>query len=165
MLGNLDDDVERGLALADRAIAINPNLALAWTIKGYLTALMGDMVDAQRALNEAIRLTPLDTGNLIGVIRSYESICVALRQHEELVGWAKKLLAINPQDVSALVTLLGHAVRLGDTVEASKMLTRIQSLYPHLRKSHLRQMYLRFRKAEHQAAMVERINLLEGVAE
>jgi hypothetical protein len=69
-MGNLDDDVERGLAMADRAITMNPNFALAWSIKGYLTVLAGNMADARHALNEAIRLNPLNTVTIVASLRS-----------------------------------------------------------------------------------------------
>ncbi|WP_291685765.1 adenylate/guanylate cyclase domain-containing protein [Bradyrhizobium sp.] len=162
-IGNLDDDVERGLALADRAIAINPNFASAWSIKGYLTALMGDMPDARQALNEAVRLNPLDLANAIAALRSHMVACAGLRQHDDFTGWARKLLALSPTDVHGIVALYSEAMRLGNSAEADKQLARIQTLYPHLRKQHLRQMYLRYRKPEHQAAAVERINLSVGI--
>ena len=162
-IGNLDDDVERGLALADRAIAINPNFASAWSIKGYLTALMGDMADARQALNEAVRLNPLDLANAIAALRSHMVACAGLRQHDDFAGWARKLLALSPTDVHGIVALYSEAMRLGNGAEADKQLARIQTLYPHLRKQHLRQMYLRYRKPEHQAAAVERINLGVGI--
>jgi TolB-like protein/class 3 adenylate cyclase/tetratricopeptide (TPR) repeat protein len=165
VIGNLDDDVERGIALADRAIAINPNFASAWSIKGYLTALRGDILEAQEALHEAVRLNPLDHICVIGALRSYMVACVALRQHEEVASWARKLLALSPTDIHGIVALYAEAGRVGDIAEANKLLARIQSLYPHLRKQHLRQMYLRYRKPEHQAAMVERIDLAVGIPE
>jgi hypothetical protein len=64
-----------------------------------------------------------------------------------------------------LVALLLHAVRLGNNFEASKVLARIQSLYPQLRKSHLRKMYLRYQKPEHQAAMIELLSEETGLPE
>jgi hypothetical protein len=122
-------------------------------------------VEARQALNQAVRLNPLDFGNVVGALRSYTAACAALRQHEELVGWARKLLALSPTDVHGLVTLYSDAVRIGDVVEANKLLSRIQNLYPHLQKKHLKQMYLRYRQPEHQAALVERIDLALGIPE
>jgi hypothetical protein len=61
--------------------------------------------------------------------------------------------------------MYGESVRVGDTAEADKLLARIKELYPHLRKVHLRQMYMRYRKPEHQAAVVERIDLAVGIPE
>jgi TolB-like protein/class 3 adenylate cyclase len=165
IIGNLDDDVERGLALADRAVAVNPNFAQAWSIKGYLTVLTGDMAGARQALNEAIRLNPLNTQTLVASLRSHMAACIALRLPEEYVTWARKLVALSPTDVHALLALLCHAVRQANASEANKALQRIRSLYPHLRKAHLRRMYLRYRRPEHQAAAVELIGQTEGIPE
>jgi adenylate cyclase len=158
VLGNLNDEIERGVALADRAIALNPNLAMAWTIKGYLTVLLGDMVSARQAIDHGIRLNPLDIPNMIGALRSYGAACSALGQYEERTVWAKKLLTLFPADVHAMGVLHDDAVRTGDTQVASTTLSRIQSLYPNLRKSHFREMYLRYRKPEHNALVLEMIN-------
>jgi hypothetical protein len=84
--------------------------------------------------------------------------CAALRQHEENAAWARKLLSLDPNDVHGLVVLNVEALRRGNAAEADRLRVRVQALYPHLRKQHLRQMYLRYRNPEHQAAMAERIS-------
>ena len=151
--------------MADRAVAINCNFSHVWAIKGYLTVLMGDVAGARQALNEAIRLNPLDVGNIVRVARSHMTACMALGEHEEQASWARKLLAVSPTDVHGLVALLGYAVRHGDSLEANRMLATIQQLYPQLRKAHLRRMYLRYRKPEHQAAIVELLSEDMGLPE
>ena len=159
VIGNLDNDLEGGLALADRAIAINPNYANAYTIKAYLSALLGNTADVGPAADHAVRLNPLDVGVVIAAIRTHIASCAALRQYKESADWAHKLLSLNPNDVHGLLVLNGEAIRRGDTAEAERLHLRIQTLFPHLRKLHMRQMYLRYRNPEHQAAMAERISL------
>jgi adenylate cyclase len=158
VLGNLNDEIERGVALADRSIALNPNLAMAWTIKGYLSVLLGDMIPAKQAIDHSIRLNPLDVGNVIGAIRSHMTLCSALEQYEERAVWARKLLTLLPADVHAMGALHDDAVRTGDMEVANTTLSRIQSLYPHLRKSHLREQYLRYRKPEYNALLLKMID-------
>jgi adenylate cyclase len=158
VIGNLDNDLEGGLALANRAIAINPNYANAYTIKAYLSALLGNTPDVRPAAEYAVRLNPLDVGVVIAAIRTHMCSCVALRQHEEAAAWARKLLSLSPNDVHGLLGLNAEAFRRGDMVEAERLRLRVQTLYPHLRKEHMRQMYLRYRNPEHQAAMAERIS-------
>lgn len=158
VLGNLNDQVEHGLALANRAIALNPNFANAWTIKGYLSVLMGDAIPAKQAIDQAIRLNPLDVANVIGALRSHLAASSILEQHEQRVVWAKKLIALNPTDVHGLAALHDEALLAGNTQEASDTLSRIQSLYPYLRKSHFRQMYRGYRKPEHRALIDDCIN-------
>ena len=149
IVGNVSRELERGIALADRSLDLNPNLAQAWSIKGYLSALAGDLSNARSALDQAIRLNPLDLGSIIGALRGYLTICFALGSDE--LTWAKKLIAISPTDVHALFCLCDVAQRVGDSVEANRISVRIMELYPTLRKPLLREMYLRFQKPEHQA--------------
>jgi adenylate cyclase len=156
-IGNLDDDLEGGLGLANRAVAINPNYANAYTIKGYLSALLGNTADVGPAAEYAVRLNPLDAGVVVAAIRTHLTSCAALRKYEEAVGWARKLLSLNPNDVHGLVALNCEANRRGNTAEAEKLHLRVRTLYPHLRQEHMRKMYLRYRNPEHQAAMAERI--------
>lgn len=165
VIGNFENDVERGVALANRSIALNRNFAMAWSIKGYLLALMGETVDAREALHQAVRFNPLDPMSVVGAIRSHIVTSIALREHDVVASWTRKLLDLNPTDLHGLVTMYGESVRVGDTAEADKLLARIKELYPHLRKVHLRQMYMRYRKPEHQAAVVERIDLAVGIPE
>ncbi|MDT4740270.1 adenylate/guanylate cyclase domain-containing protein [Bradyrhizobium sp. WYCCWR 12699] len=165
VIGNFENDVERGVALANRSIALNRNFAMAWSIKGYLLALMGETVDAREALHQAVRFNPLDPMSVVGAIRSHIVTSIALREHDVVASWTRKLLDLNPTDLHGLVTMYGESVRVGDTAEAEKLLARIKELYPHLRKVHLRQMYMRYRKPEHQAAVVERIDLAVGIPE
>lgn len=162
-VGNLEDDVERGLALAERAIAINQNFASAWSIKGYLTAVMGKMAEAHLALNEAVRLNPLDLATAIAALRSHMVACAGLGERDDFASWARRLLVVSPTDVHGLVALYADAVRHGDTVAANKQLTRIKNLYPHLRRQHLRQMYLRYRQPDHQASAVEWLAQIDGL--
>ena len=53
-------DAEAGIALANRALVLNPNLAAAWYASGSLGLLHGDLDDAIERLARAMRLSPLD---------------------------------------------------------------------------------------------------------
>jgi tetratricopeptide (TPR) repeat protein len=53
-------DIEAGLAMIDRAIALSPNLASAWTASGILRTNSGDTARAIEHLARAMRLSPLD---------------------------------------------------------------------------------------------------------
>jgi TolB-like protein/class 3 adenylate cyclase len=162
IVGNVGREQERGLALADRSLDLNPNLAQAWSIKGYLSALAGDLSNARYALDQSIRLNPLDLGSIIGALRGYLTICFALGSDE--VIWARKLIAISPTDVHALFCLCDVARRAGDNEEADRISARMMKLCPTLRKPVLREMYLRFQKPEHQAmakAAIDRSTLPE----
>jgi hypothetical protein len=51
--------------------------------------------------------------------------CIALREYEGQVDWARKLVALSPTDVHALLVLLCHAVRQARASEANKAAQRV----------------------------------------
>src|SRR5262249_61210279 len=59
-LGHLAADLDGGIALIDKALLINPNLAAAWFLGGFLRLLNGDPDDATAYFERAMRLSPLD---------------------------------------------------------------------------------------------------------
>jgi Flp pilus assembly protein TadD len=60
VFASLSDEFERAGALADRAVALNPNLASAWSAKGWMSLYLRDPSLSLEAFGRAIRLNPLD---------------------------------------------------------------------------------------------------------
>ena len=59
-LGHLAGDLDGGTALIDRALALNPNLASAWFLGGFLRLWNGEPDGATEHFERAMRLSPLD---------------------------------------------------------------------------------------------------------
>src|SRR5258705_9256941 len=59
-LGHLAADLDGGIALIDKALLINPNLAAAWFLGGFLRLWNGDPDGATAYFERAMRLSPLD---------------------------------------------------------------------------------------------------------
>jgi len=59
-LGHVAGEVEAGLALADRAVILNANLAIAWYASGSIRVLQGPLDEAIERMSRALRLSPLD---------------------------------------------------------------------------------------------------------
>jgi TolB-like protein len=59
-LGHLAGDLDAGIALLDRAVVLNPNLAAAWFLGGYLRVWHGEAEAAIAHFARAMRLSPLD---------------------------------------------------------------------------------------------------------
>jgi TolB-like protein len=59
-LAHLAGDLDRGIALTDRALALNPNSAAAWLLGGYLRISRGEPDAAIERFARAMRLSPLD---------------------------------------------------------------------------------------------------------
>jgi TolB-like protein/Tfp pilus assembly protein PilF len=59
-LAHLAGDVEGAIALVDKALVLNPNLASAWFLGGFLRAERGDPDAAVEFFTRAMRFSPLD---------------------------------------------------------------------------------------------------------
>jgi TolB-like protein len=59
-LAHLAGEVEGAIALVDRALVLNPNLASAWFLGGFLRAESGDPDAAIEFFTRAMRFSPLD---------------------------------------------------------------------------------------------------------
>src|SRR5258708_31635775 len=59
-LAHLTGDVAGGIALLDRALVLNPNLASAWFLAGFLRTWNGEPDAAIEHFTHAMRLSPLD---------------------------------------------------------------------------------------------------------
>ena len=55
-----EGDYAAGVSAVDRALALNPNSAIAWSARGWALAFRNQPVAAIEALEQAIRLSPLD---------------------------------------------------------------------------------------------------------
>jgi TolB-like protein len=77
----LSDDLERAVVLAERAIGLNPNLALAWAVAGWANTWLGEIERARAAFDTAIRLNPLDragaSADPTGLHRSLSDVGIA----------------------------------------------------------------------------------------
>ena len=57
---HLAGDLDGGIALLDRALVLNPNLAAAWFLGGFLRIWHGEPDGAIEHFARAMRLSPLD---------------------------------------------------------------------------------------------------------
>ena len=60
VLGHFAGDVDGGIALIDKALVLNPNLASAWFLGGFLKVWRGEPDAAIEHFARAMRLSPLD---------------------------------------------------------------------------------------------------------
>jgi len=98
-LGYFVGEFDDALALTDRALALSPNLAIAWLASGMVRVFRGGEPDrAIEHLARAMRLTPLDP------FMSHMQSGIALAhflaaRHAEASAWAEKAIRENPRNV------------------------------------------------------------------
>jgi TolB-like protein/class 3 adenylate cyclase len=108
-------DRSTAAALSDRALAINPNSALAWMARGWSCFAQPDL--AIEALERAMRLSPLDRlARTFWTGIAYAHI--AAGRYEEALDWAERALRTEPDYLGGLLTKAIACTRLGRIEEA-----------------------------------------------
>jgi TolB-like protein/class 3 adenylate cyclase len=141
VFGMLKGDYERGLELADRALALNPNHSHAWTARGIMSVILGRHEQALDALAKAMRLNPIDKVAVPLALFGMAAACSLLERYEEGAGFARKVLVLQPKDIRGLFTLTSNTYLSGQITEAEATAAQIKQCHPHLRSSHLRQSF------------------------
>jgi TolB-like protein/Tfp pilus assembly protein PilF len=136
-LAYVSGEVEDGAAFTDRALALNPNLAAAWLLSGWLTLYLGDPEVAIERMTRAMRLSPLDpftflAYSLIGGCHMFAG------RYEDAASWAESGLREQPNWApAARVVAASHALA-GRLEQAQKAMERLRQFEPELRVSHLK---------------------------
>jgi adenylate cyclase len=60
VLTYLGRDYDRGASMTSEAVALNPNLAMAWYSHGWVALMCGDGEQAVESIDRMLRLSPLD---------------------------------------------------------------------------------------------------------
>jgi tetratricopeptide (TPR) repeat protein len=78
--------------IVDQAIAVNPNLSVAWRMRGWISAYLGQHEAAIEQFQYAMRLNPLDPE--IYLVESGLAWAIFfLRRFDVALSWATKALA------------------------------------------------------------------------
>jgi TolB-like protein/class 3 adenylate cyclase/Flp pilus assembly protein TadD len=125
-------------AALDRALALNPNAAHAWTIRGQIHAVRNEPEAAIEAVERARRLSPFDpyTFHCALVIAVAH---VAARRFEQAIEWADRALHDQPRLVVAMRVKAVALAHLGRLDEAGAEVGRLLAIYPKLTIAGLRE--------------------------
>jgi len=122
-------DLDRARAFVDRALALDPNNAWAWTRRGFLEAYQGDPQVARSSFEKAIKLSPLDPFSFNGYIGIGFS-CFAAGDPAEAVKWARRALGEKVGMTWAYRDLAVFLARAGDIEGAREALRRFTAARP-----------------------------------
>ena len=153
-LAYLAGEVETGAAYIDRAVALNPNLAIAWSVSGWLRIYLGEPANAIERLERSRRLSPLDPIAYMGYAGMALAHLLADR-YDEAVSWAAKSRNEQPNWATSLrVAAIAYA--LSDRiVEAREAIARLREIDPTLRLSNLEKVAPPLRRPEDRARFIE----------
>jgi TolB-like protein len=146
-LAYVTGDLEGGVALIDRALALNPNLTTAWYASGWVRAFLGETDLAIDHVARAMRLSPLDP--LMFLMQAVTAVAyfVASR-YTEAAEWAAKANREQPSFLGAIRNLAASSALCGHLEQAQSALARARDLDPGLRISSLKDRVGPYRPAD-----------------
>jgi TolB-like protein/class 3 adenylate cyclase len=137
-VANILGDLDAGAALIDRALALTPNYSLALVQSGYVRVWLGEPDLAIEQLQQAIRLSPVDS--LMFMMQTAMAFAHFIAgRYDEAYGWAEKALQRNPFVSPATRIAVASAALLGRSGEAAKYLALLRQLDPGLVVSNLKE--------------------------
>jgi adenylate cyclase len=139
-------DVEDGAAFTDQALALNPNLAIALLLSGWVQTFVGNPEIALDRGVRAMRLSPRDPYAFIGYTMIGFSHFLAGR-YDEASSWAEKGLREKPTWAGATRVVSASHALAGRLELAQKTIGRLREIDPAFRVSHLKDL-IPFRRPE-----------------
>lgn len=136
-LAYLGHELDDGIAHLDRALALNPNLAAAWYVSGWLRVYFGSTEEAIHQFGRAMRLSPVDSL----IFRMYAGTAYAhffAGRYDEATTWAEKAVRMRPNWLTAVRGAAASHALGGRHEEARTLMARMRQLDPALRISNLK---------------------------
>jgi TolB-like protein len=152
-LGHLVGDLDGGVALTDRALLLNPNLAAAWFLGGFLRIWRGEGDEAIERFGRAMRLSPLDSETYRMQAGTAMAHLLAGR-FDAASSWAEKSFRELPSFlVVAGIMAASHALA-GRMTEARRAMQHLRQLDPTMRIANLKD-WLPFRRPDDLATFAD----------
>jgi TolB-like protein len=135
-LAILTGDLDGGVVLLDRAKALNPNLAAAWFLAGFVRVWRGDSDDAIAHFTQAMRLSPLDS-EMYRMQAGMAAAHLFAGRFDEASSWAAKAFRYLPSFLMVVAVIAASHAHAGRTDEARRAIEHLRQLDPTLRISNL----------------------------
>jgi len=122
-------DCESAIEMADRAVALNPNLFLAWHCRGWVYRIAGNPEEALRSFERAARMSPVDT-RLHLTFAGMGGALIELHRFGEAILAAKKARRQSPSYSNSYRCLASAFAHLGRDAEAREAAARLLEVDP-----------------------------------
>lgn len=135
-LAHLTGDLDSGIALLDRAVFLNPNLASAWFLGGFLRTWHGESESAIAHFEHAMRLSPVDPE----LYRMQAGIAMAhlfAGRLDDASTWAERAYRNLPSFLMVVAILAATHALSGRQDDARRAMEQLRALDPALRISRL----------------------------
>ena len=140
-------DLDTGVAFIDRALVLNPNLAVAWYFSGWTRNWLGEPEVAIEHLARAMRLSPLDPF-FAGMQAATAHAHFFAGRSDEASSWAGMALRERPYAHTELRIAAASNALAGRGEEAKITVARLRQIDPALCISNLREVLGPYRRPE-----------------
>ena len=138
VLGRYDE----GISLLERAIELDPNLAVAWELRGVCKGGQGRIVEARADFEHALRLNPRDPRRWVAE-HGLAWVCLVDGRYDEAISWATKVLQTQPQLGFTIRVMIAAQALAGRLDKAHEAMKTHMALEEGARISTIRPSYLR----------------------
>ena len=152
-LAHFVGDLDSSIALLDRALALDPNLAAAWFLGGFLRTERGDPDNAIEYFTHAMRFSPLDPE----MFRMQAGMALAhlfAGRFDAASSWAEKAYRDLPSFLMVVGIIAASHALAGRSDEAQRAMSHLRQLDPALRVSNLAD-WLPIHRPEHLATFAD----------
>lgn len=130
-------EFDDAVALMDRAIAVNPNHAYAWSFSAWLRIWRGEPDLAFAHVGHAMRLSPIDPAMFaMQGAMAYAHFLVG--GYEEAALWAERSTRERPNFLLSMCSSAASSALTGQPELAHRAMARIRERDPNLRLSNLK---------------------------
>ena len=133
-LAHLAADLDAGTALIDRAVVLNPNLAAAWFLGGFVRVWNGNPDGAIAHFEHAMRLSPLDP-ELYRMQAGMAAAHLFAGRFDIASAWAEKAFRDLPSFLMVVAVIAASHALAGRTDEARRAMDHLRQLDSTLRTS------------------------------
>ncbi len=148
-LAHLAGDLDGGIALVDKALVLNPNLAAAWFLGGFLRTVRGDPDAAIEFFTRAMRFSPLDPE----MFRMQAGMALShlfAGRFDAASSWAEQSFREAPTFLAVVAIIAASHAIAGRTEQARTAVEHLRKLDPTFRISGL-EGWIPIRRPEHLA--------------
>ena len=152
-LAHFVGDLDKSIALVDRALVLDPNLAAAWFLGGFLRTERGDAAGAVDYFSRAMRFSPLDPE----MFRMQAGMALAhlfAGRFDAAASWAEKAHSELPSFLMAVAIIAASHAHAGRSDEAQRAISHLRRLDPTFRISNLAD-WLPIRRSEDLATFAD----------
>ena len=153
LLGHFDRDLDTGIYFLDQALGLDPSLASAWFLGGFLRLFRGEPDEAIGRFERAMRLSPLDS-EMFRMKTGTALAHLVSGRFDEAAAWAAK--GVRDAPALALPGSIAAASQAlaGRQDESERAVQRLLAANPTFRASILRT-WFPFRRPEHAALVAD----------